>query len=89
MISYGLPVVVNKYDIYKSEIEPLGFKLPAIDESKLTDEVLEAAYKLFTNYKYRNQMVRHNLEVLEKKLPHTIIAKKLVPLITKIFTKKL
>jgi len=89
MISYGLPVIVNKYDIYKSEIEPLGFKLPTVENAKLTDKVLEQGYKLLTDYNFRNQMVRHNLEVLDKKLPHKIIAKKLIPLVTKIFTKKL
>lgn len=87
MISYGLPVVINKYPIYVEEIEPLGFELPAIENCKLTDELVDSAYELFNDGSRRNWTIHHNLQVLYRKLDHSIIADKLTPLITNMFTK--
>ncbi|MCF8302489.1 MAG: hypothetical protein K9I94_04365 [Bacteroidales bacterium] len=89
MISYGLPVVINKYEVFKKEIDHLGFKLPAIDNGIITDELVEEAYKIQTDIAYRNQIVKHNLEVLNEKLGHKVIAEKLTPLIKNIFTREL
>jgi hypothetical protein len=89
MISNGLPVVINKYDVYKEEIEPLGFDLPSIEKLEVTDEVIDKAFKILQDDRERNRVVKHNLEVLHQKLDHRIIAEKLEPLIVKMFTKKL
>lgn len=87
MISFGLPVIINKYDIYKTDIEHLGFSFPSVEECELTDEALEESYQLLTDYKKRNAVVHHNLETLSEKLDHRIIASKMKPLITKMFTR--
>lgn len=87
MICYGLPVVINKYQVYKDEIEQLGFELPAIEDGKLTSELVDSAYELFTDSSRRNWIVHHNLQVLSRKLDHSIIADKLKPLITNMFTR--
>lgn len=89
MISLGLPVVINKYDVYKKEIEHLGFKLPAINNGEITTELLEEAYRIQTDIPYRNQVVKYNLEILTEKLGHKVIAEKLRPLIKNIFTREL
>jgi glycosyltransferase involved in cell wall biosynthesis len=89
MISSGLPVVINKYEIYKQEIEHLGFDLPAVEDQVLTDEVVNRAFHILTDIRERNRTVRNNLEVLDEKLDHRIIAQKLDPLIRNMFTKKL
>lgn len=89
MISNGLPVVINKYDVYKEEIEHLGFDLPSIDGLEMTDDVVDKAFKILQDSRERNRVVRHNLKVLSEKLDHSIIAEKLEPLIVKMFTKKL
>jgi len=89
MMSFGLPVVINRYDVYKEDIEPMGFKLPAIDNGQLTDGIVDEAYKMLCNCKYRNKLVKHNLEVLEEKLSHRIITEKMPPLIQNMFTKLL
>ncbi len=89
MISFGLPVVINKYDIYKEEIEDLGFDLPSIENLELTDELVDEAYEILQKPSRRNKLVRHNLGILSEKLDHCIIAEKLEPLIVKMFTKKL
>ncbi len=87
MMCYGLPVVINKYEVYKQEIEQLGFELPAIDNCQMTDELVDQAYALLTDVVKRNHTIHHNLRVLSQKLDHVIIAKKLQPLITNIFTR--
>lgn len=87
MISFGLPVIINKYDTYKTDIEELGFRFPAIEDGKLTDEAVEDAYQMLVDYKYRNQTIRHNLEILSSRLDHKIIAMMLEPLIIKMFTQ--
>jgi len=89
MVSLGLPVVINKYEVYKNEIEHLGFNFPAIEDGQLNDKIVEEAYRLLTDMKYRNQMVLHNLKVLHEKLDHKIIEEKLRPLIKKMFTEVL
>ena len=81
MVRWGLPVVINKYDIYQRDIEPLGFSFPAITNGSLSDDVVEAGYDLITDCSKRNAHVNHNLSVLSTKLSHKIIADKLKPLI--------
>jgi hypothetical protein len=75
--------------VYKSDIESYGFNLPSIDDVMLTPELIEQAYAILQDPARRNAMVRHNLEVLDSKLGHTIIAQKLEPLIRNMFTKSL
>jgi hypothetical protein len=87
MISFGLPVVINKYPVFKTDIEHLEFKLPAIENDELDDEIVNEGYKLLTDIKYRNQTVKHNLEILKNKLDHKIIADLMRPLIVKMFTQ--
>ncbi len=87
MISFGLPVVINRYKIYKEDIEELGFKLPYVDDCILTEELVEEGYKILTDLEYRNDIIKHNLQVLREKLDHKIIADKLKPLILKMFTR--
>lgn len=87
MVSFGLPVVINKYDVFKTDIEHLGFKFPSIEEGMLTSEVIDKAYQILNDYKARNELVHHNLQILHKKLDHKIIAEKLKPLVIKMFTR--
>ncbi len=89
MMSFGLPVVINRYEVYKEEIQQLDFRLPSIDDCLLDENLVNEAYKLLTNFKYRNKIIKHNLEVLNLKLSHDIIAEKLSPLIVNMFTKVL
>jgi glycosyltransferase involved in cell wall biosynthesis len=89
MISFGLPAVINKYEIYKDEIEKYGFDLPAIDGGGVTTALVEAAYKLLTDIEYRNKVSLHNLKVLKENLDHRIIAEKLEPIIKSMYMREL
>ncbi|MEA3504510.1 MAG: hypothetical protein U9R32_04860 [Bacteroidota bacterium] len=87
VLSAGLPAAINKYEVYKTDIECLGFKLPTIDECRLNEKVIEESYKILTNQEYRNEINKHNLETLYRQLGHQIIAEKLRPLIINMFTQ--
>lgn len=89
MMSFGLPVCINRYDVFTEDIEPLGFKLPFVDDCELDHPLIDEAYRLLTDYKYRNAMVKHNLDILNEKLCHEIIGEKLKPLIIHMFTRLL
>jgi glycosyltransferase involved in cell wall biosynthesis len=89
MLAAGLPVVINKYGVYKTDIEPLGFELPYIEDNFLDPGLIETTYKLATDYTFRNRLVIHNIKVLSEKLGHRVIAESLAPLINNIFTKGL
>lgn len=89
MIAAGLPVLINKYAVYETDVEPLGFDLPHIEDTLLTPEMVDTAFRLATDLRYRNRMVSHNLRVLSEKLGHAVIAKSLLPLINNIFTRGL
>ena len=88
MVAAGLPVILNRYEIYRKEIEPLGFNLPYVDQGILSDDVVDAAFKVLTDRKARNQMVQHNLKVLEKKLNPQIMTRKIHSLVENIFFRK-
>lgn len=85
MLSLGLPVAINRYPIYDKDIAPLGFDLPSIREGQFTKAFIDECYALMCDLKKRNESVSHNLQVLEKKLHHGVIAKKLEPLIQNLF----
>ncbi|MEA2012564.1 MAG: hypothetical protein U9O87_05695 [Verrucomicrobiota bacterium] len=85
MISMGLPVVINKYPVYKSDIEKLKFKLPASENARLPDELMEECYKILTDIQLRNDTIINNLQVLEKKLNHKVVAAKLTKLFQNLF----
>lgn len=89
MLAAGLPVVINKYSVYKSDLEPLGFELPFVEDNILDQQLIETTYKLATDIAFRNQLVHHNLEILSENLGHRVIAELLAPLINNIFTKGL
>ena len=88
MLAAGLPVVINRYDAYKEEIAPLGFDIPGIDHCEVTQELVDEAFVLLTQHRARNAMVKKNLQVLEEKLNHHVLADMLYELINNILLTK-
>ena len=89
MIAAGLPVVINRYGIYQTDLEPLGFELPSIEDTILDEALVDKTYRLVMDGTYRNKVVCHNLAIVSEKLGHRRIAEALDPLISNIFTKGL
>jgi len=89
MLAAGLPVIINRYGVYITDLEPLGFNLPYMEENIMDPALIETTCKIATDFTYRNQVVVHNLRVLSEKLGNSIISDSLGPLINNIFTKGL
>ena len=87
MMSLGMPVVINRYDVYKRDIEPLGFDVLAVDNLQITDQIVEETFSILTDIRKRNRIVQHNLCVLKEKLNHSIISEKLSALLHDSFTR--
>ncbi len=88
MLSAGLPVIINEYEIFKSDIEHLGFDLIKTENGIIPDEAVEASYKILTDSETRQNSIKKNLEILEDKLNHNVMAKQLGPLLKDIFKYK-
>jgi glycosyltransferase involved in cell wall biosynthesis len=89
MLAAGLPVVINKYGVYKTDLEPLGFNLPYVEDNILDPHLIDTTYKIATDNAFRNQLVFHNLKILSEKLGHRVISESLGPLINNVFTRGL
>jgi glycosyltransferase involved in cell wall biosynthesis len=88
MMALGLPVILNRYSIYNSDLAPMGFDVAEVDDCQLTDEAVEKSYAYLTQPKVREAAIAHNLEVLDGMLNHDVMANKLTPLIQNLFKYK-
>jgi len=78
---YRKPVVVNRYAIFISDIEPKGFKVIAMN-GFLTRTVLEHVRKVIGDPAYREEMVNHNYELGKAFFSYSVLRRKLRALVT-------
>lgn len=74
------PVVVNRYSIFISDIEPKGFKVIPMD-GYLTRNVLDHVRRVISDEKYRAEMVDHNYELALRFFSNAVLRRKLRALI--------
>ena len=84
MVKSALPAIINEYEIYDSDIKKYGFDFPSVKNCEITDAAVEESFKLLTDIKYRNSVVKHNLQVLERDLSHKVIAENLEGILSRI-----
>ncbi len=70
------PVLVNRYAIYRTDIEPKGFKVIAMD-GYLTKSVASEVRRVIDDEEYRNHMVDHNLELATAFFSYSVLRRKL------------
>ena len=75
------PVLVNRYSIFISDIEPKGFKVIAMD-GFLTRNVLEHVRRVIGDEQYRQGMVDYNYELGKAFFSYAVLRRKLRSLIT-------
>tara|TARA_Y100000310_G_scaffold338650_1_gene428934 strand:+ start:17857 stop:19284 length:1428 start_codon:yes stop_codon:yes gene_type:complete len=83
ILASGLIPVIYKYDVFKTDIEPYGFKLHALEEYNIAEKDLEVMLKIIDSRDIRKKMVEKNLRILKKHFPHKVMAVKLIKAITK------
>lgn len=80
---YRKPVLVNRYAIFISDIEPKGFRTVAMD-GYLTRDVVQEARRVIKDPEYRTAMVNHNYELSKAFFSYTVLRRRLRVLITNI-----
>mgnify|MGYP002623972548 CR=1 FL=1 len=70
------PVLVNRYSIFITDIEPRGFKVIAMD-GFLTRTLAEQVKWVIRDADYRQAMVDHNFEVAKKFFSYPVLKRKL------------
>ncbi len=73
---YGVPVMVNRYPVYVSDIAPLGVRMIEIDGA-ITDETISEVQALLTNPRKIRDNARHNFEVGQKHLSYDLLRRRL------------
>jgi glycosyltransferase involved in cell wall biosynthesis len=61
-VYFKKPILCNRYSIYRTDIEPLGFKVVLMD-GFLTDEVVRQVRGVLTNKPHRQEIIEHNYAV--------------------------
>ena len=74
------PVVVNRYSIFITDIEPSGFEVVTA-EGILTDRVINHVRKVMDDADYREAMVTKNYELSMKFFSYSVLRRKLRALI--------
>jgi glycosyltransferase involved in cell wall biosynthesis len=80
-VFYRKPIMVNRYSIFESDIEPIGFKTALID-NYVTEDTIHHVRRLLDEPELRNAAIAHNFELgrkhfsfelLEERLRHVIM----------------
>ena len=79
-IYYRKPIVVNRYSIYVTDIEPKGFKAIVMDEI-VTEKTMEEINSILSNKDKREKITNFNYELGEKYFSYEVAEKKLLYLI--------
>lgn len=79
-VFFRKPVLVNRYSIYQSDIEPLGFDVIAMNHY-ISDEVMESVQSILRDEKRRAAMVEKNYELASRHFSYEILVQKIKTLL--------
>lgn len=74
------PVLVNRYPVYRRDIEPLGFRVAEMDGA-IDDDVLARVDRLLADPDYRREAVEHNFRLARENFGFDVLRTKLPGLI--------
>jgi glycosyltransferase involved in cell wall biosynthesis len=80
---YRKPVLVNRYSIFITDIEPKGFRSVMMD-GMLTRDVVDHVRRVIGDEGYRREMVEHNYALGKAFFSYSVLRRKLRALITNI-----
>jgi len=83
-IYFYKPVLVNRYSVYVTDIEPKGFKMLTMDQY-LGDETVEQVRRILEDPNARAKMVNYNFELAKKYYSYSVLRRKLKYLIEEFF----
>ena len=83
-VYFKKPLLVNRYSIFISDIEPKGFKVIAFD-GFLTDRVIESVQLALKDAALRREMVEINFKIAKKYYSYDILKRKIRSLFTEFY----
>jgi glycosyltransferase involved in cell wall biosynthesis len=83
-VYFKKPLLVNRYSVFITDIEPKGFDVVAID-GYLTDAAVKQVAEVLTDPNRRKRMVERNFELARKHFSYQILRKELANLLSGIF----
>ena len=83
-IYFKKPILVNRYDVFIRDIEPLGFDFVVMD-GYLTEKVVEEVREILQNPDRCQRMVDHNYDVALRHFSYSVLRKRLGYLISNFF----
>ena len=78
---YRKPLLVNRYSIYITDIEPKGAKVIAMD-GYLTKDVVNKVQRIIDDPAYREEMVDYNFEIGKAFFSYSVLRRKLRAIVT-------
>ena len=79
-IYYRRPILMSAYEIFKTDIQPKGFKVIGFDQV-LTDETVEQARQVLLNPETAQEMVEHNYELARRYFSFRVLERRLAALL--------
>ncbi|MBE0410074.1 MAG: glycosyltransferase family 4 protein [Anaerolineales bacterium] len=79
-IYYKSPIVMNNYEIFKTDILPKGFKIIGFNDF-IDPKCIEDSYEILTNREKAAEMVEYNFNVAKKHYSYHILENRLVALL--------
>lgn len=70
------PVLVNRYSIYQTDIEPRGFRVLTMD-GYMTKKLAVSVRRVIQDEEYRVDMVEHNYQLATKFFSYSVLRRKL------------
>ena len=74
------PVMVNRYSIFRTDIEPKGFDVITMDGFVIS-KIITQVKRVIDDDKYRKHMVDHNYELASKFFSYSVLRRKLRALV--------
>jgi glycosyltransferase involved in cell wall biosynthesis len=79
-VFYGVPVVVNRYPVFMSDIRPLGLRFIEIDGA-ITNQTVSDVRNMLANPRRRAAIARHNFDIARNLLGYPYLRRRLARLI--------
>ena len=80
-IYYRRPIVMSTYEIFKTDIQPKGFKVIGFEDF-ITDETVEHAREILLNPARAREMVEHNYELGRRYYSYRTLRSRLIALLS-------
>ena len=79
---FSKPVLVNRYPVYKDDIEPYGFKVVSID-GEITENTVKDTIKLLSDDSLVEEWTTHNYSICEEYFSHKLLRSTLKKLVSR------